>query len=390
MSFIWSEAFTMKTLYSAIGILCLAISFILTGCGGGSLQGKYTDEEMSMIPIAPKYNLPEASGGYTLRIYSETISVDEILGVTEKMLKPYAAQVDRATFKAESIGYVREAIRGKTVDILLYQEARKDAPENIDDMLEKSVESEIARFVSGYNNNYALAEKAIKEMGMDWKSFREYQKKLIMTQSYISSSLNKDKRFSHQELVDYYELIKEKQFTQIGLIEFSLIDIIPDKLTSDQVAEGQSNEAAAAKLAEEAMAKLKAGEDFAAIAEAYSHTMAVNGGKWTPHTIGSGSLPKPYDMLEDHAVAMTTGQIKGPITADGHIFILKLDRIQHGQIIPFDEVKKQIEQRLQFQYRNEQYQELVQKLIQKADFVQLERFSDFCTDQAYNRWGRDQ
>ncbi len=379
----------VKTSYSAIGMICLGALVVLSGCGGDSLQGKYTDEEMNRIPIAPKYDLPEASGGYTLRIYSETITVDEILGFVEKTLKPYAEKIDRETFQTQTIPMIREAVRGKTVDILLYQEARKSAPENIDDMLEKNVESEIARFVSGYNNNYALAEKAIKEMGMDWKSFREYEKKLIMTQSYISSTLKDEKRFSHQELVDYYEQVRDEQFSQIGMIEFSLIDIIPEKLTDEQIQEGQSKEDAAAALAKDVMDKLNDGEDFAELAEQYSHTMAANGGKWTPHTIGSGSLPKPYDMLEGQALNMKDGQIAGPLTADGHLFILKVDHIQHGEIIPFEDVKKQIAQQLQFQHRNQQYQELVQKLIQKADFLQLERFSEFCVKEAYNRWGRD-
>ncbi len=380
----------MKTSGFVIAIVCCMVLLTLTGCADSSQQGKFTEEEMAMIPLANKYNLPEASGGYTLKIYTETITVDEVLQYSEKALRPFAEKTNRKIFEGESLGYIRETIRGKTVDILLYEEARKQAPENIDEMLEKGVETETARFVSGFNNNYALAEKAIKDMGMDWKRFREYQKKLILTQSYISSTLKDEKRFSRKELMDYYNRVRDKQFTQIGLIEFSLIDIQPEKLKTEQIADGETNTTAASRIAKEVMDKLNAGEDFAVLAETYSHTMTSSGGKWTPHTIGSGSLPKPYDQLEAVAIPMSPGDIKGPIDTDGHIFILKLERIQHGKITPFSEVKKQIQQQLLFEYRNKQYQELVEKLITTADVVRLEDFAKFCTTEAYNRWGQEQ
>lgn len=367
----------------------LVVAVVLIGCGSKN-QGKFTEEEMAMIPLANKYELPEASGGYTLKVYSEAITIDEILQATEKAMKPLAATLNRDAFRLESQDYFRQAVRGKTVDILLYVEARKKAPENIDDMLEKGVESETARFVAGFNNNYALAEKAIKEMGMDWKSFREYQKKLIMTQSFISGALKAEKRFSNKELRDYYESIKDEYFTQVGQIEFSLIDMIPDKLTDKQIVPGEGKQQAAERICKEITSQLQKGEDFAALASKYSYTMRDSGGRWTPHTIGSGSLPKPYDIVEEWALTMQPGEIKGPTEIDGHIFVLKLENIQLGRVIPFEEVKKQIEQQLLFQYRNQQYTELVQKLITTADVVRLERFSQNCVEEAYNRWGRDQ
>ena len=44
--------------------------------------------------------------------------------------------------------------------------------EGIDEQLDKAVDTEIKQFLAGFNGNYADAEKAIKKMGMDWKSFQ--------------------------------------------------------------------------------------------------------------------------------------------------------------------------------------------------------------------------
>ncbi len=369
----------MEYLYRVMGLACLAGAVFLTACNNNKLpQGKFSEEEMESIPFANKYELPPASGGMSLRIYSETITVDEILGYAEQKLKPFAEKVDFDTFQTEALPFIRETLRGKVTDILLYQEARKSAPENIDESINKAVESEIARFVAGYGNNYALAENAIKRMGMDWKSFREYEKKLILTQSYISSTLKEEKRFAYRDLLDYYESVKAEQFTKLGFVEFSIIDIDPDKLTAEQ---------APAERIEEILAKLNAGEDFAEVAKQYSHgPFAATGGKLEPVSLDSDSLAEPYGTLAKEAQLMQPGQVKGPIEMQGHLFVLKLNQLELGESKSFEEVQHLVEQQLQFLHSQKQYLELVQKLIVKADFAQLERFAQFCAQEAYNRW----
>ncbi len=377
-------------LYAIIFTVLISIPcVVICGCANEQ-QGKFTDEQMQSIPYANKYDLPQATGGMTLGISSETITIDEILLFGEEKLKPYAEQTDRTTFIAQALPYIRETIKGKVTDILLYEEARKSAPENIDETISKDVEREVNRFVAGFDNNYALAERAIKQMGMDWKSFREYQRKLILTQSYLSSTLNEEKRFSFQDMLDFYESVKDSQFTTIGFVEFSVIDLNPSRLRSDQVEEGETAEAAAVRIANELIAKINTGADFAELAKEYSNGPFANqGGHLEPVTLGSDSLTEPYATLEKEALRMQPGHVKGPITLDNHVFLLRLDDFQEGSVRPFSEVQKQIEQQLQFQYQQQQYLKLVQKLVQKADAGQIEQFAQFCAKTAYDRWGRD-
>lgn len=366
----------------ALGLLALA------GCGRKTQQGKFTEEQMQQIPLRNPYNLPPASGGMVLAVYSEALTADEVLQLAEKNMKPAAAQVGKEEFLTRAQPYFRELIRGKVTDILVYQEARKQAPDNIEESLDKAVDAEVSRFIAGYNNNYALAEKKIKEMGMDWRSFRDYQKKLIMTQSYISSNLKEERRFSYQELVDYYNRVRDEQFCETGTIEFSLIDITPGELKPEQIAEGQSPEQAAKELADAVLAKARADEDFAELARQFSHgPLAAIGGKMRPVTVGAGSLPKPYDVLETVATQMQPGQVTGPIESEGHLFIVKLTSHQPGGCKSFDDVQKQIEYQMQFEYRQKQYSEFVNRLVRKANVVRMDQFAEFCTRQAWNRWG---
>ncbi len=369
-------------LYLGIVLLCI-------GCGDKTRYGKYTEEQMEQIGLANKYNLPAPSGNsMVLRVYSETITSEEILAITEQTLQSPAGQMPEDAFVDQAKPLIRDVVRGKITDVLLYQKARQTAPDTIDDMLEKAVESEISRFVASYGNNYALAESKIKEMGMDWRSFKKYQKKLIMTQSYISNTLKKEKRFSQQELRDYYTQNKDKVFCRKGQVGFSLIAIHPEQLSAEQVTEGQTPQAAAKRITDKLIKDLDNGADFAELAKQFHGDLAVIGGKVLPVEPGTNAMPEPYNSLEAHAVQMQTDQIKGPIEINGNLFILKLDMLQDANCKSFNEVKRLIEQQLRFEHNRQQYNELVSKLVMNTDLAEMERFTEFCAKQAYKRWGR--
>jgi hypothetical protein len=385
----------MRIKVKNVTILCvvgLAVSLSCIGCGGKEKYGKYTEEQMQQIGLPIRMSeLPAPTGtSMALGVQSETITSDEILAVTENILKPAAPKMPESEFKEQAKPFIREAIRGKVTDILLYQEARKTAPENIDDLLDKAVDAEIANFVASYGNDYALAESKIRAKGMDWRSFREFQKKLIMTQSYLSSKFKDEKRFSQQQLRDFYDQHKHEipEICGDSSVGFSIIDIQPDRLTAGQVAEGETPQAAAERIAGELMVELNNDADFAVLAKQYHGNLAAIGGKISPMKIEDTSLTEPYRSLKEQALRMQPGRIAGPILLAGQVFVLKLDTLQTGGCKPLDEVELLIEQLMRNQERQRQYQQLVEKLIKKTDLAQMDRFTDFCVDQAYRQWGQ--
>jgi len=370
-------------------LVLLATVLLCVGCGGRKKYGKYTEEEMQQIGLANKYDLPAPSGdSMVLAVHSETISSDEILTITEQALKPAAAQMNEADFNAQARPFVRDIIRGKITDILLYQQARRTAPDTIDDMLDKAVESEVNRFVASYGNDYALAERKIKEMGMDWRSFKAHQKKLIMTQSYLSSTLKGKKRFSQQQLRNYYARNKDEMFCRKGEVGFSLIAIWPEDIPANQVAKGETLLFTAKQIVDKLLKDIENGADFAELAKQYHGDLAAIGGKILPVEPGTHTLPEPYNSLEAEALQMQPGQVKGPIETDGHLFVLKLDTLVVADCKSFNEVKQLIEWKLLDQHNQQQYKELVNKLVMNTDLAEMDRFTEFCVNLAYRRWSR--
>lgn len=376
------------TRWTCVAVLVLA--FLFSGCGDKIPQGKFTPEQMKAIPFPNRYDLPTPAGGMSLNVESETITTKDLAMPLEQQLKPLAQQGNPAAFRQAARPAFREALRNRVTDILLYKEAKKKAPENIDDPLDKAVESELSRFLASYGNNRALAENALRTMGYDWKTYRDFMRKLILTQSYLSKEFADKRPIAHSEMVEYYNQHRD-QYCVEGTVQFRVIDIIPEKLPSEQVDPNETPEKAAARLVVEILDKLNAGADFGKQAQQYSQgSLASSGGLWRPITIGAGSLPAPYDILEQKAVMMEPGRVAGPLAAGGHLFILKLENKKEASCKTFDEVQDAIEQQFQFEFRKQQYEKLINQLTARVDTLKMEQFLDHCVTDAYAMWSGKQ
>lgn len=363
----------------------------ILGCSQKIPQGKYTEEEMLDIPLANRYDLPDPTGGMVFSVGSQTLTADEILSVPQlqEALAPLAKRGNMAAYETQAMAWIRSIVRSRVADMLLYEEARKKAPDNIEDMLEQAVKKEVERFIADYDNNLALAEQELKRMGMDWRSFEDFQRKMIMTQSYISATVMEDKKFSRNELMAYYEEIKDQHFSRPGRVQFQLIELAPDKLAPGQIQEGESRDQAARRIAEEILANLNNGRDFGELARQYSHgPLASVGGLWAPVTLGADSLAEPYDILEAHAGQMSAGQVQGPIDAGDRLFILRVQAITPAVSRTFEEVEPMLRSQLEFRYKNQKYAEMVDNVIKRADLIEMERFAEFCAKEGYRRWSR--
>lgn len=379
-------------LIGRLGLWFYLIAAIGIGGCGADRKGKFTDEQMAQYPLATRYNLPGPSGGMALSVNMETITVEEIVKLLRESLEVPAKNVSDETFQVRARPIVENAIREKVIDILLYQQAKSKASENIDEALDKAVEMEVNRFVADNGNNYAQAQASLLEMGKDWKGYRDFQRKFLLVQSYISAELKDDKPVMHSELEEYYNSVKDKRFRTEGSVEFRVIDIIPERLTVEQIGDtGQTRPAAALRIARELVERAGKGEDFAELAKTYSNDLrATVGGLWRPIETGKGSLAKPYDILETEALKLEPGQIAGPIEVEGHVFLLKLERKQVAGEKSFAEVQKQVENEVKLIKKKQRYDKMLDKIIAHADIKNLDQFVDHCTAEAYRRYRMDE
>jgi parvulin-like peptidyl-prolyl isomerase len=362
--------------------LTVLVLLLTYGCGGGS-KPKFTEEELALIPLAQREGLPEASGGFVLAVGGETITSDEI--ITEPLLdhfRPIAQKSSFEQFKKQAGPELEQLLATRISNILLYQQAKKEAGTGVDleDALEKATETEVRRFIAGFDGDYARAEQALKQMGMDWRSFREYQKKMILSQDYIRRQLPEYRPITYSELVNCYNEMKGEFFAIPAMITFRLIDIqIPKLEVTDP---NRSRLEQARELAGELVERLQKGEDFGELAKQYSHGHTASfGGLWQP--VQPQSLAKPYDILAAEADKMKPAQIAGPIEAGEHIFIMKLEEKRPKSFEPLENVQKEVEAKIIFDRRKKAVDEFSSKLVQQAALNERNRFIDFCLEKTY-------
>jgi len=353
--------------------------------GCGRFFGSKSESDIAL----PTYyktptELPACSGGLVLKVNEDSISSEEIISATEGQLKPLAKGASFEEFRQRSVPMLNQVVMNKVTNSIIYQMAKKNAPANIDEAVKKAADSEVRRFVSGFKGNYAEAENALKEMGMDWESFHDYQKKLILTQSYVSGELDDDQQIAHSVLRDYYDKVKDQAFAIKPKVRFSLIDIQPKKQTVEDVNANSAEQLSlrAKEKAEEVMGKIRNGEDFAEVAKNYSNGFRSSvGGLWSP--VVPGSLASPYDILEKKSLELDIGEVAGPIEVKDHIFILKLEDKQSESYVPFEEVQQQIETRVKMERRKLAFEKMMAKLMDKADIGNLEEFLKYCVTKIY-------
>ncbi len=365
--------------------LSVLMLLLIGSCQGG--KSGLTSAELERTALMQKIELVEAAGGLVLMVGGETVTSDEIIeSPVERSeavvslaehLKPIAQMSGPEQFKEQARGQVEEILTAKILDILLYQDAKRQAGQNIDEGLEKAAEREWRRFVLDFGGDEAKADEALKQRGVDRKSFKEEQKRLILIQSHIASNMADDRPITYRELMDCYNQMKNEFFAIKRRVKFQLIDI---EIAGLEVTEpNQSRLEQARELAKELVKRIWVSEDLSELAEKYSGVSFIRFGR----LVQPKNLKKPYDILAAKAEKIEPGQITKPIEIDEHIFIMKLEEKQSKGYEPFEKVQQKVEQKIIFDRRSKVLNGLREKLMQQAKYGETGEFIDFCLEEIY-------
>jgi len=372
--------------------LSMLMFLLIGGCGDGSNP---TSAELERQALTQKIRLVEASGGFVLMVGGETVTSDEIIASPIELggkfvlpieyFKPIAQASELEQFKERARGQLEGILMAKISNILLYQQAKRQIGKNIEDVLETQAEKALREFVVDFGGDQIKADEALTQRGMDWKSFKEHQKRVILTQWYLGSKLSNNRPVTYRELMDCYNEMKDKYFAKTATIQLRLIDIQPAML---EAANPKANRhQLAEKLALELAKRIRSGEDFGELAKQYSHgPMREFGGLWQP--VQPGSLAVPYDKLAAEAENIESSQSARIIITAEHVFIMKLEEKKMSGYEPFEKVQEQVRDKIVLDRWNEAVNRVNATLLQQAELSRTDEFIDFCLEKVYQM--RDQ
>ncbi|MBN1805724.1 MAG: peptidylprolyl isomerase [Sedimentisphaerales bacterium] len=366
--------------------ILIFVLLLISGCSSGN---KLSDAELERRSITRKIQLVEATGGFVLMVGGETLTSEDVIETPAELgekfvlpveqFKPIAQAYELEQFKQRVRNQLRNILISKISNMLLYQEAKREVGDNLEVALEKQAEKAMREFVMAYGGDQIKADEALKENGLDWKSFKERQKRTMLIQWYISKKTPDDRPIAYGELIDCYHQMKDEFFAIPAIIQFRLIDIQPDKLTLWKMDERLK---LAKLLANRLLTRIRSGEDFGELAKQYSHgPMREFGGLWKP--MRPDSLVAPYDLISAEARKIEPGQVSDLIVSEEHIFIMKLEEKQLGGYEPFEKVQEQVRNKIRIDRQNKVFEKVNAELLQQAELSNTDEFVDFCLDKIY-------
>lgn len=246
-----------------------------------------------------------------------------------------------------------QMMRSRIVDMIVEQtvleQRLKEKGQTISD---EQVTAEIQKIAERQNQTMEQVEQQIKQMGMSMDDLKSQIRYKMMIDKVMEVEM-KD-AVKPEDVKKFYDE-NPQQFERPEQVKAShiLVKVEPEA-TADAKAEAK-------KKAEDVLKKVKAGEDFAALAKEHSDCpSSAQGGDLG--LFGRGQMVKEF---EDAAFAMKPGEVSGIVETQFGYHIIKVTDKQAAGKIPFDEVKEQLEDYLKQQKQQEFWQGYREKM--KAD-----------------------
>jgi parvulin-like peptidyl-prolyl isomerase len=287
--------------------------------------------------------------------------VEEIVAVVNDdviTLSQYKEQYDstiqqmRAAFQGEEYEkqlamLKKEMLNMMITDLLLMQQA-KEKNLNVGEQLKAAVEN-IKK-----ENNIASDDdmkRALRQQGMDYDQWLRQLEDNMLKQGVIYSEVDRSIVLDDSEIVGYYKL-HSQEFTE------------PEEYKIRAVYLSTEGKAPAAleEMKNEIGGKVKAGEPFNVLAKEYSDGPAKES-EGDLGTFKKGELDKALELAVSK---LKTGETSGWVETKNGWYLLKLEEKKDSRLMTFEEVKKNVEERLYTQKKDKKLEEYLKGLREKS------------------------
>lgn len=283
---------TIKHTLKKIGIVCLAASVLLTGCGKKDVAATVNGEPISIEDYERKYKMQAQQA---MAQYGEDFLVQK---------SPDGKQT------------MGELMRQNTLDNLVrFEIYKQDAESKGIKISDKDVDAEFDKMVKMYGGEEKLQE-ALKENNLTEEKMKEYTKTNLLMQQY-QEKMMKEMEPTEEELKKYYDDHKD---------EFKTAEASHILVKTKEEAEAIKKE-------------LDGGADFTKLAKEKSLDTgsAENGG-----SLGQFSPGQMVKEFDEKVFSMKPGEISDPVKTQFGFHIIKLDKISDDYNSAKDAVKEAV------------------------------------------------
>ena len=280
--------------------------------------------------------------------------VNEEIITTVEVDKEYQ-QMQKEAEKLPSVDQagLRSAALNRLVD-------KKLIEQKIRDLAIKVTEEEVNLAIEDVKKQNSLSQEALEQalgtQGLTFAQYRTQLKEQLERLRLMSQEVRSKVQVGERETRDYYEA----NLATYGGNELFRARHIFFKLDK----KGGAEELAKAEaLANDVLAKARAGEDFAELAKKHSHDPAAakDGGD-----LGTFKKSDMLPEIGDTVAAMKPGEVSSVVLSPAGLHIIKLEEKSQGTGKPFEEVRDSIEDLLYKKKSDERFAQWVKDLRNAA------------------------
>jgi peptidyl-prolyl cis-trans isomerase SurA len=269
-----------------------------------------------------------------------------LLEVVERSGDPYAAARDLPAGPVRDRASTEALRRG--FDAIVAEKLLESAARQLEiEVTEEQIDAAIADIKQRNGFDDAQLDLALAQQGQDRKQFREQMRKEIQTLSLMQYKVRSKIRVSDEDVRAYYQA-HPGEFAGAEEVRVRHVFLpLPQGATEAEVARVRGE-------AERALARIRSGEQFAAVAKEVSKGPSADEGGdlgW----IRRGTIEK---ALEDVAFRLKEGEVSGVLRVGPGLHVLQAADRRMGGGRAFDAAKDEIRERLameQFATYRDQY-----------------------------------
>jgi parvulin-like peptidyl-prolyl isomerase len=286
---------------------------------------------------------------------------DDIITISDyKREHDMIYEMIRSQFQGEEFTKQYEREKGAILErmitekLLLQEAMRQDirSTANVDEQIRTLIDNIKAQYNIGSDEEF---KRMMAQQGVDYEAWIEQQEKNILQQALIFSEVGRSIAIDETDVVNYYDLHPE-EFTELPTYKLRGIYVS---------SEDKSEEDARAKM-KEIDRKIAAGEKLEDLAGEYSEGPE----KESQGDIGTYKKGDMDKTLEQAVENLEEGAMTSWIEIPTGWFLLKMDEKTGSRLKAFEDVKKEIENRLFLQEQQVRIQDYLEDL-KKRSYIKI-------------------
>ena len=336
---------------------------------------------------APPYRVigePEIIAAAMLQVNDKFITLQQVLHPIREELAAAGAAMGEEAFRRRALALIQAEAQRQVGNMLVHAEAKRRLDEQELQVVEARVEFVLRRAITKMGGSKTALAEQLKREGTTLKDWVAGRRRGQTVNVYLERKLDPQISVSRKMMWEYYQgnldEFRHKPRVRMQIIAAPFREFAS---TSRPVRVSKADARLAAKAhIDKAVKALAGGKAFPDVAKKFSKgPMAFQGGLWP--LMEQGSFRD--EEVEKAAFAQKPGEVSGVIeTAEGFHIVRTVKRLP-GELTAFEQVQKQIQEKLHTQQYNKLSSEYMAQFQKKAVLQAADKFEAAAADAAVRR-----